>query len=130
MPCPHCNEEHPTSGYFCPKNGFPVGLPPQEQGRPVVDSKYQLVRTVGEGAMGMVYVARHLRLGKHFALKLLRPDLLGSAEMTLRFEQEARAASAMGHPHIVEVTDLGQTSEGFLYLVMEMLTGKTLAEEL
>jgi serine/threonine protein kinase len=128
MPCPHCQEEHPTSGYFCPKNGFPVGLPPLEQGRPVVDSKYQLVRCIGQGAMGMVYVARHLRLGKHFALKLLRPDLMSSSEMTLRFEQEARAASAIGHPHIVEVTDLGQSPEGFLFLVMEMLTGKTLAD--
>jgi serine/threonine-protein kinase len=128
MPCPHCHEEHPTSGYFCPKNGFPVGLPPLEQGRPVVDSKYQLVRCIGQGAMGMVYVARHLRLGKHFALKLLRPDLMSSSEMTLRFEQEARAASAIGHPHIVEVTDLGQSPEGFLFLVMEMLTGKTLAD--
>ena len=91
MPCPHCHEEHPTLGYFCPKDGFPVALPPQADGRPVLDGKYQLIRTVGEGAMGMVYVARHLRLGKHFALKLLRPDLLSSAEMTLRFEQEARA---------------------------------------
>jgi serine/threonine-protein kinase len=107
-----------------------VALPPQEDGRPVLDGKYQLIRTVGEGAMGMVYVARHLRLNKHFALKLLRPDLLSSAEMTLRFEQEARASSAIGHPHIVEVTDLGQSSEGFLYLVMEMLTGRTLAEAL
>ena len=128
MPCPHCHEEHPTNGYFCPKNGFPVGLPPLEQGRPVVDAKYQLVRCIGQGAMGMVYVAKHLRLGKHFALKLLRPDLMSSSEMTLRFEQEARAASAIGHPHIVEVTDLGQSPEGFLFLVMEMLTGRTLAD--
>jgi serine/threonine-protein kinase len=130
MPCPHCHEDHPTRGYFCPQNGFPVALPPQADGRPVLDGKYQLIRTVGEGAMGMVYVARHLRLGKHFALKLLRPDLMSSAEMTLRFEQEARAASAIGHPHIVEVTDLGQSPEGFLFLVMEMLTGHTLAEAL
>ncbi|MBI5478297.1 MAG: serine/threonine protein kinase, partial [Deltaproteobacteria bacterium] len=63
-------------------------------------------------------------------LKLLRPDLMSSSEMTLRFEQEARAASAIGHPHIVEVTDLGQSPEGFLFLVMEMLTGRTLADVL
>src|SRR5439155_27056410 len=81
----------------------------------VVDGKYRIVRTLGEGGMGVVYVAEHSFLQKHFALKLLRPELAGNAELAARFEQEARATSLIEHENIVRVTDFGRTPSGELY---------------
>ena len=74
----------------------------------------------------MIYVARHVALGRHVAVKALRPELGADAELAARFEQEAKAASAIGHPHIVDVFDLGRTQAGAMYMVMELLTGRSL----
>jgi eukaryotic-like serine/threonine-protein kinase len=126
--CPYCKEEHPVGVVFCPAKGFPLALAPGERGCPILGRTYELLHCAGEGGMGRVYVARHQRLGKLFALKLLRPDLLASPEMTQRFEHEAQMTSAIEHPNVVTVTDFGQSPEGFLFLVMELLTGRSLAD--
>jgi serine/threonine-protein kinase len=92
-----------------------------------LDGKYKIVREIGSGAMGVIYVARHLTLGRSVAIKVLRPELTQDPELAKRFEQEARAASAIGHPHIVDVFDLGRTPAGGRYMVMELLDGRSLA---
>jgi hypothetical protein len=96
----------------------------------VLEGKYRVGRALGGGAMGLVYEAYHLRLQKAVAVKVLRPEMAAVEEVRDRFEAEARAAAASGHPNIVSVTDLGQTPAGALYFVMDRLRGETLGERL
>jgi serine/threonine-protein kinase len=97
----------------------------------VLDDRYQLVRRLGAGGMGVVYAARHVVLGNRFAVKVLRPPPAAQAkEATERFKREARAASALGHPNIVDVKDFGELPGGLYYYVMEHLEGRDLLAEL
>src|SRR5215831_20118732 len=96
----------------------------------VVDGKYRLVRQLGEGGMGVVWVAEHAFLNKHVAVKLLRPELSDQNDIALRFTQEAQTTSKLEHENIVRVTDFGRASDGRMYLVMEMLEGRPLSEEM
>ncbi len=88
---------------------------------------YEIVSRIGRGGMGEVHRARDARLGRDLAIKILSPHR-ASAESRRRFEQEARAAAALSHPGIVTVYDVGE-AEGFLYIAMEFLEGRTLREE-
>jgi serine/threonine-protein kinase len=90
----------------------------------IVDGKYRLVKTLGEGGMGVVLEAEHLVLGHRVAIKFLRPDAMDLPEATARFEREARASIRMGGPHVV--VDV----EGRPYIVMEHLRGRDLDAEL
>ena len=93
-------------------------------------NNFEIVRVLGEGGMGAVYVAKHPLIAKRVAIKVLKPELSVDAEQVQRFFNEARATSAIRHPNIVEVIDLGRLPAGTPYLVMELLEGETLAERL
>jgi hypothetical protein len=93
----------------------------------LLDGKFEIVRELARGGMGVVYVARHLALGRQVAVKVLLGELASDLDLAARFEQEARASSAIGHPNIIHVYDLGRTSGGLLYMVMELLEGQSLA---
>ncbi len=90
---------------------------------------YEVLQPLGAGGMGEVYRARDTRLGREVAVKRLRPDLAGSEERRRRFEREARAASALNHPHIVSLFDVGEV-DGSLFIAMELVDGRTLREAL
>jgi eukaryotic-like serine/threonine-protein kinase len=91
---------------------------------------YRVTRLIGEGGMGVVYVAEHASIGRRAAVKVLRPGLTEDVEITKRFFNEARAANAIRHPGIVEVFDSGTLPSGVAYLVMELLEGESLAARL
>jgi serine/threonine protein kinase len=93
----------------------------------VLEGKYKVLREIGRGAIGVVYEAAHMALGRRVALKTLIAETGPDPDLTARFEREARAASAIGHPHIVDVFDLGRTPEGVLFMAMELLDGRSLA---
>jgi serine/threonine-protein kinase len=90
--------------------------------------RYHVRRLCGEGAMGRVYEATHIDIGRRVAIKVLHAGFHHSADLVERFRREARAASKIGHPNIVDVTDSGTTSDGAFYFVMEYLDGVNLEE--
>src|ERR1044071_3236586 len=87
-----------------------------------------LIRLLGEGGMGAVYLARHRQLDALHAVKILSPQLSANRDVVSRFRNEGRATSALRHPHLVDVYDFGQLPDnGPWYMVMEYLEGSTLA---
>ncbi|MCX4241581.1 serine/threonine-protein kinase [Paraliomyxa miuraensis] len=91
-----------------------------------LDGRFRLTRALGEGAMGQVYVAHHLALDRPVAVKVLHPWLAAQPKHRERFMREARAASRIKHPNVVEIVDFGTSSEDQVYLVMELLDGQDL----
>ncbi len=96
----------------------------------VIAGRYRLETRLGEGGMGVVYRARHVLIERIVALKLIRPDLRGETHLRAWMLREARAANRVDHAHIVEIHDVGETEEGELYLVMELLVGSALSAEI
>ena len=96
----------------------------------IVAGKYALEKAIGQGAMGEVWIVRHVHNGRRFAMKLLRESVLGSAEMRGRFEREARLAAGLASPHVAQVTDSGVDEDGDPYTVLELLDGEDLQKRL
>ena len=93
-------------------------------------SRYEVLEKLGEGGMGVVYKAKDPRLGRYVALKFLPPDLLANEKAKQRLLSEARAASALDHPNICTVHDIGETEDGRLFFAMAYYEGHTLAERI
>ena len=92
--------------------------------------KYRIDRVLGEGGMGIVYEAFHLRLQQRVAIKMLLPLVLADPEFVARFEREARAIATLESPHVAKILDVDTSPEGLPYMVIEYLDGHDLAEEL
>src|SRR5262252_5432975 len=88
---------------------------------------YEILEKLGAGGMGEVYLARDTRLGRKIALKLLTAELTTDADRLRRFEQEARAASALNHPNIITIFEIGQEGSTH-YIATEFIDGQTLRQ--
>jgi serine/threonine-protein kinase len=94
----------------------------------LVADRYRVIRKLGEGGMGSVYLAEHVVIEKKFALKVLAPELCRRSDLVARFLQEARSASRIGHENVIDIMDFGQSPDGLVYIAMEFLDGKDLGE--
>ncbi len=90
--------------------------------------KYRIVRQIGRGGMGVVYEAEHIDLGKRVAIKLMLEKYAEDREAISRFKREALAASRIGNPHIIDISDIGIAPDGRSFVVMELLRGCSLAD--
>ncbi len=155
--CSECNRQYADADIFCPFDGqelFVMTRTPDviaratpdamtraqaAQAQPVpdnydyllgttLDRRYKIERRLGEGGMGVVFLARHVVIEKAVAIKVLKHAAARDQNVVRRFVQEAKAASRIGHPNIVDVTDFGSTPDGTTYSVMEYVDGQTLAE--
>jgi serine/threonine protein kinase len=106
----------------------------QPSGDPLVGTtvagRYKVIKLLGEGGMGQVYLAEHSAIEKRIALKVLRAEYAHKGEIVTRFQQEAISASRIKHPNVLDVFDFGQLENGCFYLAMEFLEGNDLADEL
>ena len=92
----------------------------------LLDGRYEILRPLGTGGMGTVYLARHRQMDRLSAVKVLHPSLAGDREALDRFAHEARNASRISHPNVCAVYDFGNTPGGGGYLAMELVEGRTL----
>ncbi len=90
----------------------------------VLQNRYRIERKLGEGGIGVVYAAEHLLIKKRVAIKCLHPQFASSPAVVRRFHNEAIAATSIGHPNIVEVTDMGRFDDGAFFMVLEFLSGR------
>ena len=91
---------------------------------------YRIEAQLGQGGMGAVYKATHIRLGRPAAVKVLLEEFTANADVVQRFFNEAKAATSINHPGIVEVYDFGTMSGGVAYIAMELLHGESLASRM
>jgi serine/threonine-protein kinase len=94
----------------------------------VLSERYRIIKKVGEGGMGAVYLAEHVFIEKKVALKILAPELARKPELTARFLQEAKSASRIGHENVIDISDFGQSPEGLVFFAMEYLEGSDLSK--
>ena len=132
--CPVCQgtyQDSPTG--FCTIDGARLRpwaeLGARWVGETVAD-KYRVLRFLGSGASAEVYEAEHVELGRHVALKLLQPWLVCEPTVVERFRQEARLVSLIAHPNVVGIEDVGALPDGTLFMVMELLRGRSLEQAL
>lgn len=135
--CPVCGRPGSAAEVRCPHDG--AGLVALDGGGParaeellgqVIDGRYRIESIVGRGGMGTVYAARHVVVGRPVALKVLRPGLEHREEALARFVREAQAANAVRSRAILRADDFGQLAGGGLYVVMELLEGRSLGAAL
>lgn len=93
----------------------------------VLANRYQIEHRLGEGAMGAVYRAKHVKVGRAFAVKVLHSRLLMDDKVLQRFEREAELAGRLRHPNVIGVVDVGETPDGLRYMVMDFAEGPDLA---
>jgi serine/threonine protein kinase len=123
--CPTCKLSIPITASICPQDGTPHDA--KEQLQNLLSSNYEFISTVGTGGMSVIYKARQLLLNKTVAIKMLHSHLLNE-HSTMRFQQEAKAASSLNHPNVISVHDFGISQLGQPYMVMDFIDGNTLAE--
>jgi serine/threonine protein kinase len=132
--CRACGRAFPGGDVFCPHDGSRLLTSAEDEDgidpliATTLDGRYRVLRVIGEGGMGIVYEGEHTLIERRVAIKVLREDFCRRPDAVERFRREAKSASRIGHPNIVDVLDFGETPSGASYFVMEMLDGQDLAD--
>ncbi len=125
--CPRCGTCFPEDAERCANDGAALVDSALSS---AIAGRYRLIRRLGAGGMGVVYLATDAELGRQVAVKVIRPDSLTHENALERFRREARSAASLSHPNVVAVHDFGTLAGGGAFLVMEYLEGQTLREML
>ncbi len=126
--CPTCGTEYPLSERFCPRDGTALRSS-NAQGDlmgSIVAERYHILKKLGEGGMGTVYLAEHVKMGRKAALKVMNPGMNSDPDAIARFNREAANASRLNHPNVCGIYDFGETPDGLIYLAMEFIEGESL----
>lgn len=126
--CPICGTTYPDTSLFCPADGTTLrsdGSDTDLIGTVIAD-RYLISKLLGEGGMGRVYLASHLRLPQQAAIKVLHPSMVQDSAAVARFNREASNAAKIEHDRVARVFDFGETKNGLVYLAMEFVPGQTL----
>ncbi len=137
--CPQCGTGNLDSTRFCTSCGASTtptsvikNAPVEEPSDPLIgrtiEGKYRFDAKLGAGGMGAVYKATRLLIGDTVAIKVLHPAQMGTVQASERFRREAQAAARFKHPNSVAIYDFGVTSDGLLYLIMEIAEGQSLRD--
>ena len=128
--CPTCGTEYPADERFCPRDGS--ALRAQGGGSDllgaIIADRYLVLSKIGEGGMGQVYLAEHVKMGRKSAVKVMNPGTVNDADAISRFNREAANASRISHQHVAQVYDFGETADGLIYLAMEYVEGEPLTD--
>src|SRR5689334_22967704 len=128
--CPTCGTEYPSDERFCPRDG--TALRAQDGGTEIVGSiiadRYHVIKKLGEGGMGRVYLAEQVKMGRMSAVKVMNRRLAQDPDAISRFNREAANASRISHQNVAQVYDFGQTTEALIYLAMEFVEGEPLTD--
>ena len=126
--CPVCGTSYEDSNVFCPSDG--TTLRADEAAGDLVGSviadRYKITKLLGEGGMGRVYLAEHVRLPQKAAIKVLHPGMVKDNDAVARFNREAANAAKIEHDRVARVFDFGETRDGLVYLAMEFVPGRTI----
>ena len=128
--CTSCGTTYPDTMVFCPTDGTSLRSDEAEGDLvgTVIADRYLVSKLLGEGGMGKVYLASHVRLPQKAAIKVLHHDMVKDAGAVARFNREAANAARIEHDRVARVFDFGETSDGLVYLAMEFVPGRTLRE--
>ena len=126
--CPQCGTEYSADIKFCPQGWHhaPRGAPGASLIGTVIADRYHILKKLGEGGMGQVYLAEHVKMGRKSAIKVMAPAMMQDADAISRFNREASNASRINHPNVAAIYDFGETSDGLIYLAMEFVDGEPL----
>ena len=126
--CPRCGARYDDAVAFCATDGTRLirGGQLGDLVGTVIADRYRIVSRIGEGGMGQVYLAEHVRMKRKSAIKIMRPALVGDIDALQRFTREAEHASQLSHPNIAAIFDFGETAEGVVYLAMEYVDGQSM----
>ena len=131
--CLRCGSKFGSRAEYCPHDGSQL-VTDEEIADPLLGTvlleQFRIEEQIGTGGMGTVYRAHQTTVGRDVAIKVLRPELARDEQAVFRFEREARVAISLDHPNLVRVFLSGRLSDGRLYIVMELLEGRSLADEL
>jgi len=126
--CPTCGTEYPLSERFCPRDGTALRSANAQADLlgSIIADRYHILKKLGEGGMGTVYLAEHVKMGRKSALKVMNPGMNTDPDAIARFNREASNASRLSHPNICGIYDFGETTDGMIYLAMEFIEGSSL----
>ena len=133
--CSACGKKVTSEGLRCARDGTWLTEDPSDAGTsPLVGrllaGRYRVLRRLGEGGMGEVFLTHHESIEKPVALKVLKPEYSERPDVVARFQQEAKSASRVKHPNVVDVFDFGKLLDGRFYLALEYLDGHDLGVEM
>src|SRR3982751_1632735 len=128
--CPVCSTEYADDVKFCPNDGQTLrsAAPANNLVGQIIAERYHVLKKLGEGGMGQVYLAEHVKMGRKSAVKVMNPGMVNDADAISRFNREASNASKINHPNVAAVYDFGETSDGLIYLAMEFVEGPSLTK--